>query len=969
MTIYTIIETLFIGPLKLIFEVIFETAYRITGHPGLSIIFLSLAMNILVLPLYRRADIMQEEIRDKEAELQDVVKHINKTFSGDERMMILRTYYRHNHYKPTDSLKGSVSLLLQIPFFMAAYQFLSHLEILQGVSLGPITDLGAPDGLLMIGGIAINILPILMTLINVVSGALYAKGFPLKTKVQMYGIALVFLILLYRSPACLVFYWTLNNVFSLIKNILYKLKNPAKILRILCAAVGLVISLYGVLIYRSDHLYRREFVITVGLLLILPLVLSLVRPLFSSIRKKALPYKSVTKTFSPNEFPPEMSQSERSTLEKLPPKSSLPEKETAPDGRLFLFGALFLTILMGLLIPSVFIGASPQEYVDLNYFYHPLWYIVRCLCMAAGAFLIWTRVFYWLASSKGKVIFGRLVWILCGITLVNYMFFGTNLGIISSSLQYKEGMWFSSEEKMINLLILLAVAAIMYFLVCQWKNAMKNVLIVSVIAIGVMSAWNLITIKTSVDQISAQHFVDRDMPNFQLSTSGQNVVVIMLDCAMGEYIPYLFQEKPELKEQFAGFTYYENTIAFGGHTNFGSPPLFGGYEYTPVEMNRRSDESLILKHNEALKVMPVIFSENGFDVTVCDPSHANYQYIPDLSIYDDCPGVTAYITMGQFGDDDEILKQMVIDRNDKNFFCFSVMKTMPLFLQPVIYSDGRYYPGASNTDVASQQYTVQTRDSISVADGKDADFLDSYNVLLNLPVMTDITEDKTDTFLLMVNATTHDPMLLQEPDYTPVWHVDNTLYDMENADRFTINGRELITETWYQMMHYQANMAAMIQLGNWFDYLRENGAYDNTRIILVSDHGRDLGQLEEFIMDDGSDPLKDMEFYYPLLMVKDYGSGEFMVSDTFMTNADVPTLAMEGIISNPVNPFTGKPINSDEKTAHDQFIILSDDFITEINNGNTFLPAAWASVHDNIWDRNNWTIYDVQTVLDEYAAP
>ena len=112
-------------------------------------------------------------------------------------------------------LNSSVSLLLEIPFFMAAYQFLSNLELLNGVSLGPIKDLGAPDGLLVIGSIAINVLPILMTLINVISSAIYVKGFPLKTKIQLYAMALFFLVFLYNSPAGLAFYWTLNNIFSL----------------------------------------------------------------------------------------------------------------------------------------------------------------------------------------------------------------------------------------------------------------------------------------------------------------------------------------------------------------------------------------------------------------------------------------------------------------------------------------------------------------------------------------------------------------------------------------------------------------------------------------------------------------------------------------------------------------------------------------------------------------------------------
>ncbi|MBQ3669657.1 MAG: hypothetical protein II920_10590, partial [Clostridia bacterium] len=39
----------------------------------------------------------------------------------------------------------------------------------------------------------------------------YTKGHPLKEKIQVYGLAAVFLVLLYRSPSGLVLYWLLNN--------------------------------------------------------------------------------------------------------------------------------------------------------------------------------------------------------------------------------------------------------------------------------------------------------------------------------------------------------------------------------------------------------------------------------------------------------------------------------------------------------------------------------------------------------------------------------------------------------------------------------------------------------------------------------------------------------------------------------------------------------------------------------------
>lgn len=926
MSFFSILETLFIGPLKLIFEIIFGIANRFVENPGLSIIFLSLAMNILVLPLYRRADAMQEAARDIENKLNKGVTHIKKTFSGDERMMILQTYYRQNHYKPTDALHGSVSLLLEIPFFMAAYQFLSHLEILNGVSFGPIKDLSAPDGLIVIGGFAINLLPILMTSVNVISSALYLKGFPLKTKIQLYGMAAFFLVFLYTSPSGLVFYWTLNNVFSLVKTIFYKIKNPQKVLKILTAIIGVGMVAFGGIIYETESIKRRFFLIGIGVALLLPSVLPLMQ--------KCIKIKAKETTVTPNR-------------------------------KLFMSGAFFLTVLVGLLIPTTFIAASPQEYVDVTYFHHPLWYVVSAACLAAGTFIVWMSVFYWLASPKGKVVFEKLVVTMCVAMTVNYMFFGLDLGNISSTLQYDNEMSFALSEQIINVAVIAVIAVVILFCIKKWKNVVSTVLAIAILALGGMSVVHINTIRTDIDKISIETLESGEVPTFDLSTTGKNVVVIMLDRAMGEYVPYIFNEKPELKEQFAGFTYYSNTISFGPTTNFGVPALLGGYEYTPVEMNKRDNEWLVDKHNESLKVMPVLFANNGFDVTVCDPVYANYQWISDLSIFDEYENIDAYITKGKFGDISQ--KEVVIANNHRNFFCFSIMKTMPIFTQSFIYDGGSYHQLVN--DITETIYSTQQLEGLSKSTGLYSFFMESYNVMASMSSMTQIKDENKNTFMFLANDMTHEPMLLQEPDYTPAAVVDNTQYDAENSARFTLNGTTLKMDTSLGVIHYHANMAALMRLGEWFDYLRENGVYDNTKIIIVADHGRELNQIEDLILmkPDGSN--RDVALYYPLFMVKDFNSTEFTTSTEFMTNADVPTLATKDLISNPVNPFTGKTINSDEKNAHKQYIITSGDWRTDVNNGKTFLSAQWASVEDDIWNKENWEFYSEETVLKEHSAP
>lgn len=874
MSVVDMLYTILIGPLQLVFEIIYSLANRLIDHPGLSIVVLSLLMNLLVLPLYKRADAMQEATRDIDQKLKNGVEHIKKTFSGDERMMILQTYYRQNNYKPTDALNGSVSLLLEIPFFMAAYNFLSHLEILHGASLGPIADLGAPDGLVQIGGFSINLLPILMTAINVISSSIYLKGFPAKMKVQLYAMAAFFLVFLYTSPSGLVFYWTLNNVFSLGKNLVYKLIASKKA--------------YKVFDLKANGIFNTS----------------------------------------------------------------------KNDKMIILLGTIILTILLGVLIPSVLIASSPQEFIDVSYFYNPIYYVVNSLCLAVGTFFVWFRIFYWIANPFGKRVLEIVVWLLCVIALVNYFFFGTNLGIISSNLLYENGLVFAQKEVVSNYLILVIASIFAYLLIQKWSGFAKGGMITMIVALAWMSVLNFTNILPAVEEAEVMASnLSEEKPHFTLSEDGQNVVVIMLDRALGAYVPYLFNEKPELKKQYDGFTYYTNVLSYGIATNFGTPGLYGGYEYTPIEMNKRSDELLVTKHNESLKVMPVLFSENGYDVTVCDPSYANYQWIPDLSIYSEYPEIQTYIADGQFGDVSS--KEQQIESRLRNFFCYSMMKVMPVSVQDIFYNNGNY------NQIIQQDmmnYSGQIVQGTAVAESVSTSFMNAYNVLANLDYMTNVEDTSRNTFLMLTNNMTHEPMLLQEPEYKPSQYVDNTVFDAENMDRFMLDGVTLKMENPMQFSHYQTNMAALMLLGEWFDYLRENDVYDNTKIILVSDHGNYLEQCEKLKVMEGA-PDVGVLSYYPLLMVKDFNSNEFTVSDEFMTNADVPTIATEKLIDNPINPFTKKQINNKEKNTHEQYVLVSSEVSINKNKGCTFLPGCWYAVKDDIWNDNNWRFIEEWTTM------
>ena len=73
-----------------------------------------------------------------------------------------------------------------------------------------------------------------------------------------------------------------------------------------------------------------------------------------------------------------------------------------------------------------------------------------------------------------------------------------------------------------------------------------------------------------------------------------------------------------------------------------------------------------------------------------------------------------------------------------------------------------------------------------------------------------------------------------------------------------------------------------------------------------------------------------------------------------MTNADVPSLAIEGLVKEKTNPFTGKSISKDYKKENKLQLNYTINSFTDKNNGCVYLPEHWFSVHDNIFESSNW---------------
>ena len=799
-----------IYPIQLFIEIIYITLYHalehVAGRSGYAIIGVSLAVSFLTLPMYVKAEKLQDIQRDILKKMEKKLESIKRNFKGDKKYMLISAYYKKNSYHPLMVLRSSLSLFIMIPFFMAAYIFLSEPRLLSGESFFFLTDLSKQDQLINLFGLRLNLLPILMTVINIFSGYIYSEKLSKSEKFQLYITAIVFLFLLYTSPSGLVFYWTCNNIFSLFKNIWMK--------------------------YNFKIGFNISFIL--------------------------------------NRF------------DKL---------ENFNTDSCFILSMFLFWLLIGLVIPTDFMSSSSLEICkmcrDMS-----IWKVLSYpVLQSFGIFVFWGILIFYLADKKIKNLFtlfsiSTFIYSLIQMYLYPY-------GLADFTFRFSPYM--SKTTPVVSCLLIIIYIFTLFILYKIFVNN-KEKIISSIMSILIIAC--LMTIFVNVNKINNGYvryneIVSIDLKDqisnnkiFKFTKTGKNVLIIFLDRAISSFFPLIMEKNENLKKSYEGFIYYPNTATFYCHTILGTPPIFGGYEYTPIEMNKRKG-LMKDKHNEALLVLPSIFKNKGAYVCVTDAPLKNYEWISDNKLYKE-KGINAYNLLGCYTE--KFLKDKLdITFSDSSpsvllkhdFLFFSFMKISDSVIRHILYNDKKYL----NPIYLKKNNIICNPDRLMM--------LDSYSTLLELNNLSDFTCKENLTLNIMINNLTHDIDFFQLPKYTIEKKVNNIGINF-------IGNRK-------SFRFYHGNTSSLYRLSEWFEELKANGVYDNTRIIIVSDHGFSL--VNNYCKNERA------TFFNALLVVKDFNSkGYYKIDDTLMTNADVPYIATKDVINNPINPFTGKSINEFDKS-------------------------------------------------------
>ncbi|MCM8781993.1 MAG: membrane protein insertase YidC [Candidatus Omnitrophica bacterium] len=199
--------------------------YVLVHNWGVSIILLSITLNIVLFPLslksFKSMQKMQElhpQMEKLKSQYKDNPQKLNKE--------IMELYKKHN----INPFSGCLPLLLQMPIFIALYQGLIRSIELKSANFLWIKDLSMPDAVsipfsLPLVGKTINILPIFMVMAMIIQQRISTKSMggavteeqKQQQKTMLIVMPIMFGFIFYNMPSGLVLYWVVNTILTIVE--------------------------------------------------------------------------------------------------------------------------------------------------------------------------------------------------------------------------------------------------------------------------------------------------------------------------------------------------------------------------------------------------------------------------------------------------------------------------------------------------------------------------------------------------------------------------------------------------------------------------------------------------------------------------------------------------------------------------------------------------------------------------------
>ena len=183
--------------------------YEAIGNWGWAIVILTILIRIVLFPLTWKGMVSMQKLK----ELSPKIKELQQKYKGDPQKLnahMMQLYKKHG----ANPMGGCLPLLLQIPVFFAIYRVLLNAIELKGAEwILWINDLSVKDPYF--------ILPILMGITMFIHQKITPTTItdPMQQKIFQY-LPIVFTFFFITFPAGLTLYWFVNNILSIIQQLI-----------------------------------------------------------------------------------------------------------------------------------------------------------------------------------------------------------------------------------------------------------------------------------------------------------------------------------------------------------------------------------------------------------------------------------------------------------------------------------------------------------------------------------------------------------------------------------------------------------------------------------------------------------------------------------------------------------------------------------------------------------------------------
>jgi len=294
---------------------------------------------------------------------------------------------------------------------------------------------------------------------------------------------------------------------------------------------------------------------------------------------------------------------------------------------------------------------------------------------------------------------------------------------------------------------------------------------------------------------------------FNYSTD-KNIIIIILDTFGSEFFQDILLQSPDFKKEYPGFVSYTDAISNYPATKGSLPSLLTG-QMIPKDIKI----SEYIKNVVGEKGLPAIFDDKGYEVSVISSYTWFRNFFPER-----------YMSEPPLDPDD--LKQF----NSALLFDYSLFRLTPHFLKHWVYDDGNWLLSSL---VSTYTHVPNTAP-------------EQANMFLEMMTDKAVKSDKTNRFKLIHVKTPHPKFVFNQ--------------DCEKIE--TLRG---VSQGFYME---QQSRCALKKLNELLQKYKDMGIYDDSLIVVASDHGARVFDDRSFT---GFPSYFELNSAGPMFMIKGIG--------------------------------------------------------------------------------------------------